>query len=570
MGQRTREVRQAVNAEGPVLVSWVALHNDPYEREGGTYRQDTDGQRIPGPTLALLFDEESPYRHRIRDIVLLHRQRPGTPETDEQRIVAETVHAIRERMSGVSIRLEAWEWDDPTDHKAIFAFLREKMPELRRRYAGRPLVLHASPGTPSMQTVWVLMAETGFIEQPFELVKSYRKPDRNGRPAVVPVEVGIETFYKAYKASRPIQVASQEEAVFWDPARFQSPLLRALYREARRFAHLQVPVLILGERGTGKSTLAGWMRLHSPYRRDTQDGRWPAVACGQYSPETMRAELFGYRKGAFTGAEKDHQGLLAAADGDTLFLDEVGDVSRDLQRLLIKALEEKRYLRLGDTQPLESDFRLLTATNLEPHVLQERLDPDFLDRIGLLRLHLPPLRDVPEDLPWLWEAVYQQALRRSGADARQAKLGAAHHERIVRNLQRHPLPGNLRDIFRVAYRLLAARCDPLEPLPVEEGVAYALEGTEPPAHHTGTHLARAVARAFALSQPLDGLLQSGVRLSTEGLERELKLYMAHELRRVASERRVPIKELCDVTERTLLNWKGEKPSRKKSSDDSET
>ena len=79
----------------------------------------------------------------------------------------------------------------------------------------------------------------------------------------------------------------------------------------------------------------------------------------------MRAELFGYRKGAFTGATSDREGLLAAADGDTLFLDEVGDVSPDLQRLLIKAIEEKEYLPLGDNQPRKSDFRLLTATNVE-------------------------------------------------------------------------------------------------------------------------------------------------------------------------------------------------------------
>ena len=106
------------------------------------------------------------------------------------------------------------------------------------RAAGRELVVHVSPGTPSMQTIWVLMAETGFIEPPFQVVKSYRKNERRGRPPVVPVEVGLDTFYKVYKASRPTQVASEDQGVVADPAKFRSARMRTLFAEARRFAHV--------------------------------------------------------------------------------------------------------------------------------------------------------------------------------------------------------------------------------------------------------------------------------------------------------------------------------------------
>lgn len=539
-----------------MLISWVARQNDPFEREQRSekYREVNDA-RVPGPTLSLLFDDESPFNGRIRDIVLLHRQSSEEGGSWEQRALQETTLEIRSRLPEVHIEHVAWRGDDPTDHRAIFEFLRQTLPELRRRYKDQELIIHASPGTPSMQTVWVLMAETGFVDTPFQLVKSYRKEERRGRAAVVPLEVGIETFYKRYKASRPSQVASEEQALLWDPARFQSPVLKKLYTEARRFAHLQVPVLILGERGTGKTTLASWMRLHSPYRREEQDEGWPAVACGQYTPETMRAELFGHLKGAFTDAVTDRPGLLAAAHGDTLFLDEVGDISRDLQRLLIKALEEKRYVRLGDDKPSKSDFRLLTATNLPLTKLRERLDPDFLDRIGLLRLRLPPLRDVPDDMPWLWETMYQRAAQRSGVSAKQARLGNEHHERIVRVLRKHPLPGNLRDLLCVAYRLLAARSDPHEPLIVEDAVSYALAELEAGGSvDEEVDLAREVAHAFALSQPLGAVLRPGVRLSTEDLERELKLYVAKELKRVASERHIAVETLCDVTDKSLRNW----------------
>ena len=539
----------------PVLLTWVAVNNDPYERDvqSGSARI-VDGVPIPGPTLTLLCDEESPYAGRVNDVVLLHRAPPGGENDREARALEELSEALRER----SIRAHRvpWHGDDPTDHRGVFEFLRDKLPELRRRFAGRELVLHISPGTPSMHTVWVLMAETGFIEPPFTVVKSYRRAERRGRPAVVSVELGIETFYKVYKSSRPRQVASEDQRVVWDPARFQTDAMRKVYAEARRYAQLNVPVLIRGERGTGKTTLAGWIRSNSPFKREEQDTRWPSVACGQYSSETMRAELFGYKRGAFTGATEDREGLLASAHRDTLFLDEVGDVSRDLQRLLIKALEEKRYFALGDDKPRESDFRLLTATNIDELELKRRLDPDFRDRISLLTVELPPLRDVGGELPWLWDVVYREAAIRAGVTSRRAALGAAHHGRVVAQLRGHPLPGNLRDLFRVAYRILAARNDIDAPMPPAQAVEYGLEALRgPPAGDLpSTSMSMSIARAFSSGTPIDDLLEPGVRIATDEILADFRAFIAAELRRIAAARTVPVAELCDVSERSIREW----------------
>ncbi len=544
----------------PVLLTWIAVNNDPYERDGQSgLARLVDGALSPGPTLTLLCDEESPYAGRVNDVVLLHRAPIGGATERERQAMQELTDALRER----SIRAHCvpWDGDDPTDHRAVFEFLRDKLPELRRRFAGRELVLHISPGTPSMHTVWVLMAETGFVEPPFTVVKSYRRVERRGRPAVVPVELGIETFYKVYKASNPRQVSSEDQRVVWDPARFQTNAMRRVYAEARRYAQLNVPVLIRGERGTGKTTLAGWIRSNSPFKREEQDTRWPSVACGQYSPETMRAELFGYKRGAFTGATADREGLLAAANRDTLFLDEVGDISRDLQRLLIKAIEEKRYFALGDDKPRESDFRLLTATNIDEVELQRRLDPDFRDRISLLTLELPPLRDVPGELPWLWEVVYTEAALRAGVTRRRATLGGAHHSRVVTQLQRHALPGNLRELFRVAYRILAARNDVDAPLHPAEAVEYGLDALRDSSMgETGTaSMSRALARAFSSGSPIDDLLQLDGRIATVEVLADFRSFIADELRRVAAARSLPIEELCDVSERSIREWaKGRK------------
>jgi DNA-binding NtrC family response regulator len=542
--------------KSPVLVTWIAVNNDPYERERGRGACGlVNVEPTPGPTLTVLFDEESPFAGQICDVVLLHREEENGNNTLEKRAVDDTITVIRDRQSTLNVHREIWRGNDPTDHRAIFDFLRETVPRIRKRFAERELLIHISPGTPSMQTIWVLMAETGFVEPPFQLLKSYRKAERRGRPAVVPVQLGIETFYKVYKAAHPRQVASEDQSVLWDPGRFQTETMRDLFVEARRFAHLNVPVLILGERGTGKTTLAGWIRLHSPFRREEQDAHWPAVACGQYSPETMRSELFGYKKGAFTGATKDSEGLLAAAHGDTLFLDEVGDVSRDLQRLLIKALEEKQYVPLGDDRPKKSDFRLLTATNIDAAELARRLDPDFLDRISMMQLRLPPLREVREEIPWLWEVAFDQAVLRSGVGRRRSNMGKAHHRRLIEVLMQHPLPGNLRDLFRVAYRILAARYDPHEPLSPESAVEYALEGLVD-MHDSPTYpeVSRAVAKAFSESRPLDAVINAEGCIPTKAVKRELKTYLADELRRIAKDRGVPVGRLCDVTDRALRSW----------------
>ena len=521
-----------------VLISWVAVANDPFNKHSQ-----------PGPTLTVLFDPESPYRGSTRDVVLLHRG--AAAASKEQEAVDRTRAEIKSRDKGIRLHCVPWRGDDPTEYSGIFAFLKEQLPKLRSRFAGRELVVHISPGTPPMQTVWVLMGETGFIDPPFTLVKSLSPENRRGRPPVVPVRLEIETFYKAYKASRPRRVASQEQRVPWDPARFRTDRMKRLFSEARRYAALNVPVLLLGERGTGKTTLASWIRLHSPFRREAQDAHWPAVTCGQYSPETMRAELFGYRKGAFTGATQDKDGLINAADGDTLFLDEVADVSRDLQRLLIKALEEKEYVPLGASRPSRSDFRLLTATNVEGSELRERLDADFLDRISLLELRLPPLREIRDELPWLWQVTCEQATRRSGVELTTTD---DCDESIVKALALHPLPGNLRDLFKVAYRLIAAVADAEEPMPLPDAVQYALGGLEG-GRSDSSHVSTAVARAFADRTALDDVLdRCGGRLPTKTVEGDLRAFMGSELRRIATDRHLDAEDVSDVSGRTLRNW----------------
>lgn len=542
--------------EDHVLLSWADLRSDPYN----VPHNGNADRREPGPTLTLLFDPESPYRGCVHRVVLFYRKPDGGPRPHEDFAAADATRKEIERLSGsrnidaqsgpkIEVELVPWAGDDPTDHRAIFDFLSEEVRREDERSAGQHLLVHISPGTPPMQTIWVLMGEMGLLREPFTVVKSLRRAYRRGRPAVVPVRLDIPTFYKAFQHARPTRVSAPEEMVLLDPKNFESDRLKQLYAEAGRYARLNVPVLILGERGTGKTTLASWIRSNSPFRNPNQDGSWPSVPCSQYSTETMRAELFGYVKGAFTDARKDTVGLLHAADGDTLFLDEIGDISKDLQRMLIRALEEKRFTRVGAQVAERSDFRLVTATNLPWEELSSRLDPDFLDRISVLVLEMPALREIREDLPWLWRHVYLQSLRRARVAPSQMRITEEDHERIVERLRTHRLPGNLRDLFRVAYELVAAGVDD----GFENPVTFALsQGLTRRVAHGVTPL-RAIAEAFAAGEPLDHLAGTDP-IPTRTLEKALKRYLAEELRRIATSRGLRPEDLCDVTDRTLQLW----------------
>jgi DNA-binding NtrC family response regulator len=524
------------------LLTWIAKQNDPFGREG-----------LPGPNLTLLFDPASPYAGEIDEVVVFFRDAPGGD--GEERRKAHALEAeIRKRSARIQVALRPWRGEDPTSHAEILDYLRREIPRIRADRPGKRLVAHVSPGTPSMQTVWVLMAETGMIEPPVELAKSCRPGERADGRAAVRMEVGLDTFFKIYQRNQLLR-RPEQEAVEWDPRKFRSARLKQAYAEARRFAQVKVPLLILGERGTGKTTLAAWVRSFGPYRKPGNDAHPPVVPCGQYVEETMRAELFGYVKGAFTDAKETKPGLLEAADGDTLFLDEIGDVAPGLQRLLIKALEEHVYSPLGSTKTKRSDFRLISATNRPLSELKSKLDPDFFDRIGLLRIEMPPLRDVREDLPWIWDSVAAKAQVRAGVALRVDDLGALRAA-VVDAARSHPLPGNLRDLFVVAYRAIAALGDAHEPMPLGDAIAYALAGLEASESIDREDATGQVLRGCLGGTSIDALLADGP-LSTKAVLRDLQRYMARQIRQYARKHRADFADVCDVKERALRIWAAE-------------
>ena len=542
---------------GKVLLSWIAKRNDPFQ----TLRDET---RIPGPTLGLLFDDASPYTGQFDDVVLFARdsdEEPRPGELSEQQILRVLTREIGERAPHTTVHEKLWRGEDPTDYEAIHSFLKDELPKLREQFSGREWVIHISPGTPTMQTIWVLMVETGQVQGPVTMVKSFRPWERKNGMLAETVRLDLDTLFKSLQVARPLEVADDADDVFWDPSRFQSEALKKLYRQARRFAKLNVPVLILGERGTGKTTLASWIRANSPFQQKELDEAWPSIACGSYTAETMRSELLGHEKGSFTGADTKKEGLLKVADGDTLFLDEIGDIAPDLQRLLIRALEEKRFYPIGAQQPVSSNFRLLAATNRPMAEVRDHLDADFLDRIGQFVLRLPPLRELPEDIPWLWRTVLREAVVRSEASDTFDNLASEHHEEIVRSLARHPLPGNIRDLFKVANRLIAARIvvdEDTPPLSAEAAVEDALSVLDEASRDAAGDLSREYASAFSRDQPLEGLLETQDLIEIKEHTLRFSAYLADEVLRFVDRRELDADEFTDYTRRRLGDLRKER------------
>ncbi len=455
-----------------ILVTWVARNNDPYEwdSKNASIVVDNDGNKVFGPTLTLLLDPESPYSS-MNSAYVFYRSESDLKALNGVRDI------LREQRPKFKLEARAWTGSDPTDHKELFRYLKDEMRGIREIHPEDELVISISPGTPAMHTVWVLLAETGCINNPVTLVQCHRKNERKGRVPVEKVFIGIENYLKLYQDTIRRFDKKPESGISWNPLDFRSEKLKALEREARRFARLKIPVLILGERGTGKSTWAVWIRSNSPFNQLKE--KWNGVACGQFTSDLMRSELFGHEGGAFTGAIRKKYGLLKRMDKDTLFLDEIGDIDRGTQRLLIKALEEKEFQPLGSEVSVKSDFRLITATNRSLDELRKRMDEDFFDRISPLILNVPPLREIPEDIPRIWQEVYSQALILAEVDLRKIVFSKESHSKVVKYLQNDtPVYGNYRDLYCVAYRLIAYLNDPEVSGNIDDAVSYGLSALQ--------------------------------------------------------------------------------------------
>jgi len=214
-------------------------------------------------------------------------------------------------------------------------------------------------------------------------------------------------------------------------------------------AKAPIPLLLTGETGSGKEVLARGVHLLSG-----RGGAFVAVNCGGLPENLIESELFGYRKGAFSGANEDRPGLIRSAEGGTLFLDEVGDLAPSSQAALLRVLQEREVLPLGATQAVPLDFRLVAATNRDLRTLVERgaFRADLLARLSGYAAHLPPLRDRREDLGLI---IGELLVREAGS----ARDRIVFDRRVVRYLLSYRWPFNVRELENCLKAALAVATD---------------------------------------------------------------------------------------------------------------
>jgi len=225
----------------------------------------------------------------------------------------------------------------------------------------------------------------------------------------------------------------------------QSDVFLAFQERLSRVATVDRPVLLIGERGTGKELAAS--RLHFLSRR--WHGPLIALNCAALSPALIEAELFGYEKGAFTGAAQRRSGRFEAADSGTLFLDEIGNIPLEVQEKILRVVEYGTFERVGSAESIEVDARIIAAThaNLPELVAAGRFKQDLLDRLSFEVLFLPPLRERREDILLLADHF---AARMSFELGREATVHFS--EEATRALAAHSWPGNIRELKNVVER----------------------------------------------------------------------------------------------------------------------
>lgn len=416
----------------------------------------------------------------------------------------------------------------PIDYGAIYSEVSKNL-----KGAGLPredveLTFHLSPGTPAMAAIWIILAKTRF---PATLIQTSR--ERGLEPVDFFFDLANDFLPEFLQrsgdrierlASGPIEAAPSFSKII-----HASDNMRREIALAQRIAvHDDVPVLILGETGTGKELFAE--AIHATSRRSGKP--FLAVNCGAISPELANSELFGHKKGAFTGATASRGGHFREADGGTLFLDEVGDLPADTQVRLLRVLQSGEVTPVGASAPVKVNTRVIAATHrdLTADVAGGRFREDLFHRLAGGILRLPPLRDRGEDVELLIEAFLKRINQDSRGRPETQEKTITPKARAM--LLAHPWPGNVRELYHTLVRASIWSTTPeIQPSDVSSAILQPLRPGAP-----------------LLEQPL----VPGFRLQ-EVLDEVTRTYLARALKQAGGRKSVAASLLGFANYQTLGN-----------------
>ena len=366
----------------------------------------------------LIVEDEAAQRALLADILVGAGYRVGTSATAEGAL---------EMLERAKVDLVLSDWKLPgIDGMELFRRVHARFPEVA-------FVIVTAYGTIARAVEAVRAGADDYLAKPFE------------RQALL---LSVERSLRARRLqdeNRRLSEALGERDRLVDLVG-RAPTMQHLYREMEKVAGTDATVLITGESGTGKELAA--RALHSLSPRAAR--AFVPVNCAAIPEGLVESEFFGAEKGAYSGADRDRAGKLAAAHGGTLFLDEVADLPLAVQPKLLRVLQERRYAPVGGIDEVPVDLRLVAATHrdLEQEVAEGRFREDLYYRLAVVPMRMPALRERREDVPILIEHFVQSAVRRH-AVARPRFTSA-----VTRRLLDHPWPGNVRELANVVERLV--------------------------------------------------------------------------------------------------------------------
>jgi DNA-binding NtrC family response regulator len=353
------------------------------------------------------------------------------------------------RWIGSNVSVHEVRLDDPTDYAAIFRISSTVLSTVVEREDGCELCIHLSPGTPAMTAIWVLLGKSRFP------AKFFQTHDGRAYPTEIPFDLVVDFLPQALRNAdlqfQHLAMQAPGEVQGFEQILGDSASIRIAVGRAQRAAIRAVSVLITGESGTGKEMFA--RAIHNASSRRAKP--FVALNCAALPRDLLESELFGHKKGSFTGAIADRAGAFEQADGGTIFLDEIGECPPDIQAKLLRVLQPppnsspgcRMFRRVGDTKDQTSDVRMLSATNrsLPGEIAKGSFREDLYYRLAVITLALPALRDRPADLKPLAKALLAQiniefAGQEPGYRNKSLSVGA------ISFVQRYRWPGNVRQL----------------------------------------------------------------------------------------------------------------------------
>jgi DNA-binding NtrC family response regulator len=359
----------------------------------------------------------------------------------------------------------------------------EALGAIKKNYPALPVIIITAYGTIERAVEAIKCGADDFITKPFD-------PDH--------LAVVVRKALEQARLKAEVEALTRELAGRYHLITGKSePMLRAV-ADARKAAAGKTTVLLLGESGTGKEIFA--RAIHAWSERASRP--FVAINCVGLGKDLLESELFGHERGAFTGAHQTKKGKIETADGGTVFLDEVGDISPELQTKLLRFLQEREFERVGGTQPIRVDIKIVAATNknLEEAVKRSAFREDLYHRLNVIAISLPPLRERKEDIAPLAKFF----LRRFAAETK--KSFSSFSTEALEQMRAYAWPGNVRELANVIERGVVLGDGPefgFDHLPtrlIDAGVAAPAEAAQSFHQAINSHRRALIVEALARTQ----------------------------------------------------------------------